>query len=184
VRPERIEAWSILRVCAYSPARSASAAPLKLHGTPPDDPDLHRPGPARAFSVLAWAARKHHIKDRSCNPSADANQSEHAGKAGRRRSYAIGDNQSDGIGNKIIWGRYPPSRWCRRKPVQLLAIEILGSHRRLRPDRCGNRQHGHKGGLSQETGHQHSPSVRGHHSITYPLLRSALTIYSFYFDRF
>jgi len=111
----------------------------------------------RRFSVLAWAARQHRIEYRSTRRYAEAKQSEQARKAGRRRPDTIGDNQSDGVGNKA-GGYYRPRRLHGRKPVQLLAIEIGGCHRRLRPDWRGCRQRGHEGGFLYETGHRNAPS--------------------------
>jgi hypothetical protein len=102
---------------------------------------------SRQSSVLARAAHSHRVNDYSCRPYPEAKQREHAWDAGRWRLYTLGDNQSDWIGDKDR-GCYTPRLLRIRKPVQLLAIKILGGHRRLRPDRRGNRQHGRKYGFS------------------------------------
>jgi hypothetical protein len=99
------------------------------------------------FSVLAGAAHSHRVKYRSCRAYPEAKQREQARNAGRWISYTVADNQSDGIGDKDR-GCCPPRLLYIRKPVLLLAIKILGGHRRLRPDRRGNRQRGRKCGFS------------------------------------
>ena len=99
------------------------------------------------FSVLAWAAHSHRVKYRSCRAHPEAKQREQAWNAGRWISYTVADNQSDWIGDEDR-GCCPPRLLCIRKPVLLLAIKILGSHRRLRPDRRGNHQGGRKCGFS------------------------------------
>jgi hypothetical protein len=105
----------------------------------------------QTLSVLGWDAEKHRVNYWSCSHYPEAKQREQAWKARSRRSFTNsqrGGIHSDWIVDEVIRRRYPLKLLYISRPVQPLAIKFLGSDRRLRPQRHGNRQRGRKCGFS------------------------------------